>query len=136
MEHHGGLREASRSDCDVHTEDPVRLSGICRAFTMACICHGAKGIAIASPHPSHFNVEEFLLTGVYWFLRFPLSQVFRRLLAAELPPNEVWHNPGAADVKGWLLLFALRKKVRRMGKSPFYQFLSSFSVYLFRQCCY
>lgn len=38
---------------DVYTEDPLRLSGICRAFTMACICHGAKGIAIAPPHPLH-----------------------------------------------------------------------------------
>lgn len=41
---------------------------------------------------------------------------------------------GVAEVKG--LLFVFREKLQRMGKCPFYQFLSSFSVYLLRQCYY
>lgn len=45
---HLGLEEASEQT-EVHTEDPLRFSGICRAFTMACICFGAKGIANIPP---------------------------------------------------------------------------------------
>lgn len=56
MGHHGGSVQPPEQT-DVDTEDPLRLSGICRAFTMACICLGAKGIAIvlSPPFPSHLS---------------------------------------------------------------------------------
>lgn len=47
---------------DLHREDRPGLSGLYRAFTMACICCGAKGsattVALAPPEMS------FLLAGV------------------------------------------------------------------------
>lgn len=39
---HHGVSKKRLGQTDVYTEDPLRLSGIYRAFTMACICHGAK----------------------------------------------------------------------------------------------
>lgn len=56
---------------DVHTEAPLRLSGICRAFTMVCICPGAE----RTHHlylPTHFNSSFNLLLWVS-FLKFRLS---------------------------------------------------------------
>lgn len=87
-EQHGGSGKPPEQT-DVHTEDPLRLSGICLAFTMACICHGATGIAIVPPRPSHLMLKSFYLLMCVGFVRFPRSEVSTRLLAAELPPNDV-----------------------------------------------
>lgn len=60
VEHHGASGQPPEQS-DVYKEDPLRLSGTCRAFTMACICHGAKGIAIVSPHRPHLTERSFYL---------------------------------------------------------------------------
>lgn len=98
------------------TEDPLRLSGIYRAFTMACICFGAKGIANIPPSLSPNTQRSFYLL-MCAGLCFP--SVLQGRLAAEMPPNDVGCESCIVTVKG-----------SRMGKGPFYQFVSSFSVSL------
>lgn len=65
-----------------HTEDPLRLSGFYRAFTMACICPGSKRSCHKPSPPLHPTMEEFLLTDACCFICFSPSQVFVRLPAA------------------------------------------------------
>lgn len=64
------------------------------------------------PSPTAY-IEQFLPTDVCRCLTFPPSQVFTRLLATELPPNNVCcHDRGAAEVCG---LFVFREERLRNG---------------------
>lgn len=99
---------------DVHTEAPLRLSGICRAFTMVCICPGAE----RTHHlylPTHFNSSFNLLLWVI-FLKFVclehlpgcwLLNCHQTMLTA----CDVEHEQGATEVRG-LKLFLFREKFR------------------------
>lgn len=54
---------------DVHTEDPLRLSGICRAFTMACICRGSeRNCHLYLPTLSHSSFNLLMCVGYSNFL--------------------------------------------------------------------
>lgn len=71
---------------DLRTErDPPRLSGIRRAFTMACICCGAKGSATTGPLASQKMSFYSLVTAgfsVYLVFRVPGAGCFRGASAA------------------------------------------------------
>lgn len=82
--------------------------------------------------PSHLpvprvsrTVEEFLLNDVCWFLFSSVSMFTRLLAAAETPPDNVKFSTIRVPLKSKDCCLCSRKKGSRMGKSPFYQFLSS-----------
>lgn len=108
--------------------DPLRLSGICRAFTMACICHGAKGNRHRTSPYLASQVEEFLLSDVCLFLFSSVSCVYK---AAGCWVATKWCQLHVkfSTIRVLLLLseglLCSEKRFKEMGKSPFYQFLSS-----------
>lgn len=104
---------------------------------MACICHGAKGIAIVPPRPSRLVLKSFYLLMCVGFVRFPQSKVSTRLLAAELPSNDVDCPSSLAPPKSkGCCCLCSEKRFKEWVRAHFHQFLCSFSVYLFSQCCY
>lgn len=66
MEHNEGSGKPPEQNV---TEDPLWLSGICKALTMVCICHGSEGIATAPCHPSHPTLSFYFLV-CCWFRTF------------------------------------------------------------------
>lgn len=117
----GGLWAAPRRRPPALREDPPGLSGIRRAFTMACICRGAlasqwvftRWCQLVSP----FTLFSCLQAGCSESASAARESWLKWQEAPRRSKSDCLHSD----------------RWSRMGKSPFYQFVSSFSAswYLF-----